>query len=197
MNNQTIGSIAELIGGQIMTRISFNAQKDDESAIVERRKILIPKAISNGKVNHKELPEEALMVKADSKKLTKTGDIVIKLSTPYDAALITEDDEGLLIPSFCAILTNIKEVDTKYLLAFLNSVCFKDEIKKSVAGLVMTIVSVGKIREIVIPQATIEEQKRIGNEYWKVLERMELLNRICELEEKKLELTFRELAKRL
>ena len=41
------------------------------------------------------------------------NDIIIKLSTPYEACVIDDDNVGLVIPSFCAILRIKKK--TKYI----------------------------------------------------------------------------------
>ena len=92
-------SIATIVGGQIMTRITV---KDDSSEpVAEERRVITPKAIlSDGTIDVAEIPTEKLKVEADANKITAVGDIVIKLSTPYDSAIITEETAGCLIPSF-------------------------------------------------------------------------------------------------
>lgn len=78
-------------------------------------KVLIPKAISNGRVNPLELATLDVKIGVDSKRITQEGDIVMKLSTPYDACIITKEDEGLLVPSFCVIIK-------MFLIIFLKNI---------------------------------------------------------------------------
>ena len=53
------------------------------------------------------------------KKFTKEGDVVVKLSTPYNATYVTKENEGLAVPSFCAIIRVKKdEMDANICLLF-------------------------------------------------------------------------------
>ena len=112
-------NIATIVGGQIMTRITV---KDDSAeAVAEERRVIIPKVIlSDGTIDVTEIPVEKLKSVADENKLTRVGDIVIKLSTPYDSAIITEESAGCLIPSFCAII-RCNGINRDYLQAFLST----------------------------------------------------------------------------
>ena len=179
-----------IIGGQITSRIEA---KLDSNKIGEI-KVLTPKAIQNGSCNHKDLGLLNISQEADSKKVTKLGDIVIKLSTPYDACIIKEEDEGLLVPSFCAIINNIPDYISKdYLLAFLNSKVYQNQIKKLLIGQNLPILSIGQIKKVELPLPSIDVQKGIGNTYKGTLDKIKLLERIISLESEYLESRFYEL----
>lgn len=186
-------SIATIVGGQIMTRITV---KDDSSEpVAEERRVITPKAIlSDGTIDVAEISTEKLKVEADANKITAVGDIVIKLSTPYDSAIITEETSGCLIPSFCAII-RCNGINREYLQAFLSTSNCKTQLKNQVAGAVMSILSVGKLGNVEIPLPTDEEQKRIGEGYIKTQEKLVALKRILELEAMKNDLIFKELMK--
>ena len=93
----------EIIGGQIMTRLAIKEGSEEEP--VEIRKVVIPKCIhADGSIDVTEMPEESLRASPDPKRLTVPGDIVMKLSTPYDAAYVIEYTAGCIVPSFCAII---------------------------------------------------------------------------------------------
>lgn len=185
--------IATIVGGQIMTRITV---KDDSAeAVAEERRVIIPKVIlSDGTIDVSEIPVEKLKVVADENKLTRVGDIVIKLSTPYDSAIITEESAGCLIPSFCAIIRS-NGINREYLQAFLSTTNCKNQLKNQVAGAVMSILSVGKLGNVEIPFPDEAEQLRIGEGYIKTQEKLVALKRILELETMKNDLIFKELAK--
>lgn len=184
----------KIIGGQIMTRVTANTEKGDE--VIETRKVLVPKCIhSDGTITAEDMPEEALKVSADPKKLTQAGDIVMKLSTPYDAGLVTAETEGAIVPSFCAILKSDNSVNQDYLLAFLNSSACKDQLRMQVSGAVMTVLSVGKIGNVDVPVPSENEQHAIGGRFVETANRLAVLQKIAALEAKRNDIVFKEMIK--
>lgn len=183
----------DITGGQIMTRI---AAKNSDNESVQKVKVVIPKAISsNGTIETSLLAEEAIIALPDEKKITKTGDIVIKLSTPYDAAMVDESTAGCIVPSFCAIIRESGELDKGYLLSFLNSEYCKDQLRQQVAGAVMSILSVGKVGNAIIPVPDMGTQKRIATEYVETQRKLRIINQIIALEKKRNDVIFEEMAK--
>ena len=134
MRTAKLKDLAEIIGGQIMTRVKVDNPNDE---VVEIRKVIVPKAIEDtGIIDVKSMPEEALKTAVDEKKLTHTGDIIIKLNSPYDCAMVTEEAEDAVVPSFCAII-RVKEkmqseIITDYLAAYMNSSLCKAQLEKYV-----------------------------------------------------------------
>lgn len=184
----------EIIGGQIMSRVTV--RDDSKENVIETRKVVVPKAIlSDGSIDISELPEEKLKVTADPKRLTTKGDIVLKLSTPYDAALVDENSEGCLVPSFCAIIKTPVDIDVNYLLAFLNSNYCKEQFKTQVAGAAITILSVGKVASALMPVPSLEEQQEIGANYIKAQEKLKLVKQITILEAKRNDIVFKDMVK--
>lgn len=102
-----IKDIFDVQSGQVLSRIST---KINQIAI---GKVLIPKAISKGRILKEELQDIKLKNLLPENKLSMKNDIIIKLSTPYEACVIDDDNVGLVIPSFCAILRIKKK--TKYI----------------------------------------------------------------------------------
>lgn len=182
----------ELISGQIMSRISVKENEAVEP--IEVRKVIIPKCIgANGVIDVSEMSEEALRSTPDPKRLTEVGDIVIKLSTPYDAGRIDEDSAGCIVPSFCAIIKPGKVLDTTYLLAFLNSGACKEQFKVLTAGATMAMLSVGKIKSVLLPVPPFEKQQEIGARYLETQRKLAIIDQIIKLEQKKNDVYFREL----
>ena len=171
-----------VIGGQITSRIEDKSENGNDTI-----KVLIPKAINRGSVDHKNLGSLLIKSEPDERKVTKKGDIVLKLSTPYDACIITDDDEGLLVPSFCAILrVDDLNVDKEYLVAYLNSDHCSNQIKDMVSGATIAILSTGTLKRIQILLPSLKQQKEIATNYMKALEKEKLLNKIIELEYERL-----------
>lgn len=194
LNEMRISECSVIIGGQIMSRVTANIEKDDD--IVEKRKVLIPKCIhSDGTITAEDMPEENLKVAADPKRLTQIDDIVMKLSTPYDAGLVTEVTAGAIVPSFCAIMKTNGTIERDYLLAFLNSSACKDQLRIQVSGSIMTVLSVGRIGNVLVPIPTIKEQQEIGRRFTETAEKLAILKKITELEAKRNDIIFKELTK--
>lgn len=193
MKIEQFGNFVEITSGQIMTRLTA---KDDESESIGTWKVVIPKAItSDGFISIEDMPEEKLKSEPPKDRITKVDDIVIKLSTPFDSAIVTEETAGCLVPSFCAIIRNNGNLNLDYLRAYLASKYCKEQLKSRVTGAVMSILSIGKIKSIDIPVPNLDEQKRIGERYRSVQEKIVIMNQIISLENKRNDVVFQELVK--
>ena len=182
----------EIIGGQIMSRVSAKGTNSDETRTV---KVVVPKSItSDGALDINEMPEEEVVVNLDKKRMTEVGDLVIKLSTPYGAGIVDEDTAGCIVPSFCAIIKSSGELDSKYLLAFLNSDLCKEQISSQVSRAAMTVISVGKVKNLLIPVPDDTKQAEIGNNFVETKKKLQIMRRIAALEEEKNNIIFEELA---
>ena len=152
---------AEVIVGQIMTRVTTGG--DDEGKTI---RVLSPKAISNGVINIDDVGTAILSKDIDNDKFTREGDVVIKLSTPYDAAYITAETVGLAIPSFCAIIRkSVNGIEGGYLSAFLNSRYVRDQLTAKVSGGNRPMVKVTDIRSLEIPNISESDMKDIGEAF--------------------------------
>lgn len=191
-----IGDYIEIgiYGGQIMSRVAADAKASDDEKI--KVNVLVPKAITaNGTITVEDLAVEDLKAMPDSSRVTMEGDIVIKLSTPYDSAIVTSETEGCVVPSFCAIIRNRSEIPTEYLQAYLSSKLCKDQLRAKVAGTTMSILSVGKIRDLDIPVPDHLTMREIGDRYVAVQKRITTLKKIVELEEKRNDVVFYNIAR--
>lgn len=175
-----------LIGGQITSRIEVNEKKNEKA--IGKVKVIPPKAIKAGKIEHEELYEVEYKTEFDEKKLTKEGDIVVKLSSPYDAALVGKDDEGLLITSFCIIIRNNgKNVHSEYIAAFCNSGVYLRQVMNMVSGASVPMLTIGKIKEAKINLISMEEQEQVARFYRNLREKEEVMEKIITLEKEKLD----------
>lgn len=176
----------EFVGGLITSRIESDTQKGDEvrGAVT----IIPPKAISCGKIEKEHLYRLEHKTEIDDNKLTQEGDVVLKLSTPYDAAYVTKDDEKLLIPSFCLII-RIKDktkLNPRFLTAFINSDVYGTQIKNMVSGAMTPMLTMGKIKEVLIKEFTLEEQDEIARFYENICKKESLMKQMVELEKEKI-----------
>ncbi len=187
-----LNDLVEIISGQIMTRVKVN---DSTDQFAEERRIIVPKAITdNGLIDLDQLATEKLKVASDVKRLTQVGDIVIKLNSPYTSATITEETANCMVPSFCATIRIInEEIIPSYLQAFLNSASFRIQIENMVQGSMLTMLHVGKLRDVDVPIPDKSVQDSIGKEYRNTQYKLSLINEIEKLEKLKNDAIFYEL----
>ena len=189
MNRQTKLSDIKglsLIGGQITSRIEADEKMNERS--IGAVKVIPPKAIKAGRIEHDELYEVKYKTEFDEKKLTKEGDIVVKLSSPYDASLVTKEDEGLLITSFCIIIRNNgKEVLSEYITAFCNSGVYMRQVKNMVSGAKVPMLTIGKVKEATVNLLPMNEQEQVAQFYRNLCEKEIVMEKIISLEKEKLD----------
>lgn len=169
--------VASITVGQIMTRVST----DDESECIQKTKVLVPGAISGGIIETENLPENMLKKKIDSDKCTMTGDVVIKLSTPYDAAFITEECAGLAVPSFCAVIRP-QNYNPLFLSAYLNTSYVRELLKSKVVGTARPMIKVTDLRNLDIPKLPERDMQDIGEAFRISGEKKALLREMLDTE---------------
>lgn len=117
-----IGSLnVRVESGSVLSRVQAVADRGNGTPA----KVLLPKAIAGG-IDADALEE--IMVDGEALasnriKMTREGDVVVKLTTPYDAAYITEEFAGLVVPSHCVLIRDLHpaEIDARYLAYVLSS----------------------------------------------------------------------------
>lgn len=155
-----------ITSGQIMSRVARSETKKGAQLtptdIIATEKAIVPKAISDGVINDVELTDVDLVKSVDDNKRTSAGDIIIKLSTPYDSAVVLPTQEGLIATSFCALIRNIsKDYLPEFICAYLNTSEVKDQLRASMAGATVPLLRISDIKQIDIPQVSIEQQERV------------------------------------
>lgn len=161
----TLENIASVTAGQIMTRVT--ADKEAGEQVAENVKVLVPKAIVSGVIVKEDLSNAELGKQIDEEKYTHEGDVVIKLSTPYDATYVDEENVGIAIPSFCAAIriTDNDRMDARYLTAFLNSSYVRDELTAKVVGSARPMIKITDIRALEVPELNMKDMQDIGKAF--------------------------------
>ena len=148
----------KIYSGQIITRVEAKAEIGDR--VVEERKVLVPKAILEGRIIHSDLGLVKLKRKADENRVTKEGDIILKLSTPHDAVYIQKEDEGLMVPSFCTIIRGVdtSKADPRFITAYLNTQYTRELLRSRVAGSRVSMINLRDVKELEIPDVPLKNK---------------------------------------
>ena len=180
----------DIITGVLTRRVVYDGEENNPS--LPDGKILVPKAINDGLIDHSLLQSVKLDREVKDKFYTKMGDVIMKLSTPYDSCSIDrEEDEGLIVPSFSVIIRGIGvKYNPYFIMAFLSSKYAWNQIERLRSGRVLTILSNESVAELEIPEFSEPEIKRISERYKNYLKFKRLSSEIMELEKERNDVLF-------
>ena len=180
----------DIITGVLTRRVVYDGENNDPS--LPDGKILVPKAINDGLIDHSLLQSVKLDREVKDKFYTKMGDVIMKLSTPYDSCSIDrEEDEGLIVPSFSVIIRGIGvKYNPYFIMSFLSSKYAWNQIERLRSGRVLTILSNESVAELEIPEFSEPEIKRISERYKNYLEFKRISSEIMKLEKERNDVLF-------
>ena len=179
-----------IITGVLTRRVVYDGEDNDSS--LKEGKILVPKAIDDGLIDHSLLQSVKLDKEVKDKFYTKKGDVIMKLSTPYDSCFIDrEEDEGLIVPSFSLIIRGLRsDYDPYFIMAFLSSRYAWNQIERLRSGRTITILSNESVAELEVPEFKKLERERISERYKNYLEFKRMSSEIIELEKERNDVMF-------
>ena len=95
--------------------------------------------------------------------LTHPGDVIVRLSSPYTAVLITEETQGFVVSSyFCMIRVKEGKSVPAYVKWLLNSHMVKAQIAKNSTGVTYASIKPSFYSQLEIKPLTVAEQKKIA-----------------------------------
>ncbi len=183
---QELGTLsAQIACGTVVKRIQVdNIEENKEN--VSKVKVLQPKALS-GEIDEDAL-DEIYIYKEQLEKgrihLTKEGDIIVKLTTPYNVAYITKEFSGLVVSSHCAIINNLppEKINVKYLAYVLSSPYGKDHLNSMTSGTATAMLKVKDLICFPVPMVSLDEQEKLGELYMAFNRKKSLLRKMIENE---------------
>lgn len=117
--------------------------------------------------------------------LTHPGDVIVRLSAPYTAVLITEETQGFVVPShFCMIRVREGKSVPEYLKWLLNSQMVKAQIAKNSTGVTYASIKPSFYSELEIKPLTVAEQKKIALIYSTSKKELALLDELKDNKER-------------
>lgn len=176
--------VQEITTGQIMNRVVCT--KAEQSECIGNTLVLVPGAISGGLVHQSNLETAALKKDPPQNRITKEGDIVLKLSSPYDCALLEKKDEGLLAPSYCGLLRGIRTdtVYPRFLAGYLNSHYAREQLLMGVNASASSMIRRHALQSLEILLPAMAEQILIGDAYWYSCQRKMIYERYVQIQQR-------------
>ncbi len=100
----------------------------------------------------------------------RTGDIITAAAGASTGtykqatALITEDEDGAICSNGFAVIRNVREIDSLFLLAYLRTEYFLKQVRRLMTGHAIPAISLEDLSKVFVPIPPNDEQKRISEE---------------------------------
>ena len=148
---------------EVQTGLVLVRKRADDNRDAHKYRMLTLKSFDpQGWINEGEMDLFYSKKKLDNKYLTNKGDIIIRLTTPYTAICINDRQEGLVIPSNFAIIRLKKQIYIpEFVALFLNSEIIEKQFFKSSISTTIPLIKTTHLRDMEIPDKTIDIQKKI------------------------------------
>ena len=133
-----------------------------DSEIIPYKVITLKSFNPNGSLRVDNLDTFISKEKIKETYLTQVDDVLIRLREPNIAINITEENSGLVIPSFVAsIRVDKTKVDNKFLTYYLNSTTAKRALNSSITGTAINMIKTKELENLDIQLPSLQEQKKI------------------------------------
>jgi restriction endonuclease S subunit len=150
-----LGKLVDFSSGLMVSR------KKEENAEENYKVINLATVTNEGEVNLKK-SNDLRTSKDVSKYLVKPGDVIIKLSPPYDAFCITNDMNNYILSHYyCKMEIDLKRILPEYLTWYLNSKYSKKFFQLFSKGSTIRRLPINRLEGIDIEMISIKDQKNI------------------------------------
>jgi hypothetical protein len=176
----TLGKIADIQIGLLLSR----KQADTSSPYPYRR--LLPKCLrSDGTINCDETEVYGSLVPLSPPVLTRVGTIVMKLSYPFNPALVTMETENLVVPSQMAVIRPRGSVMPEYIRLYLSQERIVWRLLSNYALIAQRGVTIQTLSNLPMEIPSMKNQERIC-EYYNNYNNLHSLREALEREERKM-----------
>lgn len=155
-----LGSLVKIMTGAPMSRAKKIAESDEPI----NARVLVPAAMSNGRIDDAQLVTERVS-KVKGELFTREGDVVVKASTPYDCVFIDKGHEGLLVTSFGLILrpASHASLDMRFLAIYLGLEQANKALQSMSKGMTIQLIKKRDIGDLQVPIPDLEAQLRLAS----------------------------------
>jgi len=162
MNEIKLGDIATISSGLVLRRYDSKPYDEEEDKGKKIYYVVNQKSVEENYLNPDHFEKVTFEKKIEKKYLTKKGDIVMKLNSPYSAASVIEEYSSLITSSLLATIVPNEEYNPVYVALMLNSQYVKKQLNKYINENKLAGISIKNLREIKIKHIPLEEQEMYG-----------------------------------
>lgn len=182
MKKVILGQAAEISSGLVINRYNIQKKVSNLKKHYLYHQITL-KSVENKNIDLTLLEEFQSERKIDERYLLREGDVIMKLTPPYNAALVDFQCENLVVPQYFAIIRPRNNFDPQYITYILNSKNVQKQLHRLVEGGSLQTIKISSLNTVKINQIEIDEQIKYGKLFSLLSQRKELKKRNIELEE--------------
>lgn len=191
LNQTRLGEVCGITVGMPVgraRRVRSNASLTERGVVTQ--KVITPDGIDLDQVNHE------LLGDVRESCLTRVGDVVMKLTTPYDCAYVEKGCEGLLVTSVAAILRARPGlgVSMRWMAALLAMPQLKEQLRLASMGSSLQMLKKASLERLIVPLPDAETQRAVAEVHELVSSQKRMCRRVMELSDALLAGTVNEVA---
>ncbi len=153
-----LGEISDVRSGLVLSRKKAGGKSEYVYYALNLRSIDASGYIDTGQLDLFNSKEEL-----NEEYLTRKGDVIVRMSTPYTAVIIDENTENLVISSnFVLIRQNGRKLLPEYLYWLLNTAKVKHRIYESSTSNMLGSVNAKYISDFEVEPISLEQQRQIA-----------------------------------
>lgn len=154
-----LDNISEINMGLVLSRRKITL---DSKGKKDYKAITIKSIDEYGIIDMQETEKFNSIAIIEDKYLTKEGDIIIRLASPFTAICIDDKSENMVVSSqFAKIRLNSYDITPMFLALYLNSSTAKNQILKNASGTSLTSITLKDIKNINIKPYKINLQNKV------------------------------------
>lgn len=157
---KTLGELFDISSGLVSKR----KEAPPNVSGIKYRILTLRSINEKGFIDKKGIDNFTSVEEIDEKYLGRVGDVVIRLSYPFTAAIIDEETEGVIITSLFAILrSKTNKINSEYISIYLNSEGMKKQYMKDASGSALQMIKTSSLKDYSVKTPDISKQEKIIN----------------------------------
>ncbi|GHV11452.1 hypothetical protein FACS189491_02710 [Spirochaetia bacterium] len=185
-----LGDIAKIQTGLVLAR-----RQASHASKYTYQRLLLRALRENGTINLRETESYVSSGPLDKSVLTQAGTIVIKLSAPLNPVLITEQNEGMVIPSQMAAIEIQDGILPEYIRVYLSRKSVADQLLANYVVIAQRGITINSLMNLGIEVPSLKNQRLICACYENVCKKHQLRNELDQQEQKMMNYIFLSLSK--
>ncbi len=189
-NKVKLGKIADIISGLTVNRflssrpINYpNNEGNNKMDKAKEYQVLTQKSVTANNIDENHFESVTTDKIIEKKYFAQYKDIVIKKTSPYNAAVIQFDRNDVIIPSNFAIIRVKEEFIAIFLAYILNGNNVKHQLNKLVEGTNVHILKIANLNNLILKKRSKHRQVEFSKLFYLLNHRRTLLDKKRKLEE--------------
>jgi hypothetical protein len=175
-------TIANISSGLVLARVD-SSQSDSFDDNIKKYYYISQKSVKDNYIEDNEFEPIYTNKNIEKRYLAQYKDIIMKLTQPYNAAVIDFQRDDVIVPSNFAIIRIKEDYVSVFLAYILNGEDVRRQLKRLVEGSNIPVIKINSLKNINIKKVSKHKQIEYSKLFYLIDYRRKLLDRARELED--------------